>query len=170
MKRVLILGCCGAGKSTFARELSRHTNLPIIHLDQHYFDPNWKEKGKDSWYQIVTNLAQQNEWIMDGNYSSSLSIRLPYADSIVYLDNGTISNLYRVVKRIIKYYGRERPDAATGCKERFDMEFLHYVLVFNKVRKPAILRMINQYQDKKEVAIIRTNDERKVWLLNHYTT
>ncbi len=167
MKRVLILGCCGAGKSTFSRELARYTHLPIIHLDQHYFDPNWKEKNKSTWNQIVANLAQQEEWIMDGNYASSLNLRLPRADTIVYLDNGTISNIYRVIKRIIKYHGQERPDAASGCKERFDLEFLHYVLVFNWVRKPGIINTIYQYEAQKEIAVLRNNKEREDWLSLH---
>lgn len=167
---MLILGCCGAGKSTFSRRLSSQTNLPIIHLDQHYFEPNWKEKDKDTWNDIVSNLVLQKEWIMDGNYSSSLNKRIPHADTIVYLDNGTISNLYRVIKRIIGYYGRQRPDAAPGCRERFDLAFLHYVLIFNWVRKPGLLKLIKQYQGQKDVAILGNNKQREAWLMKHNST
>lgn len=164
MKRVVILGCCGAGKSTFSRKLAKLTKLPIIHLDQHYFNPNWKEKDKNEWNKIVADLAQGKEWIMDGNYSSSLSLRLPHADTLVYLNNGTLSNLYRVIKRIIKHYGRQRPDAAPGCKERFDLDFLHYVLIFNWVRKPRIVKTINMYRGQKEIVILSSDKEREEWL------
>lgn len=170
MKRVVVLGCCGAGKSTFSRELAQLTELPIIHLDQHYFEPNWKEKEKSEWNKIVTALAQQEEWIMDGNYSSSLDLRLPHSDTIVYLNNGTLSNLYRVIKRIIIHYGRQRPDSAPGCKERFDLDFLHYVLIFNWVRKPRILKKIMVYEGQKEIAILSSDKERAEWLIKQRLT
>lgn len=170
MKRVVILGCCGSGKSTFSRRLAQLTELPIIHLDQHYFEPNWKEKEKSAWHKIVTDLALEAEWIMDGNYSSSLDLRLPHADTIVYLNNGTRSNLYRVIKRIFTHYGRQRPDAAPGCKERFDLDFLHYVLIFNWVRKPRILKRINEYKGQKEIAVLSSDQEREEWLLKQRLT
>lgn len=164
MKKVLVLGCCGSGKSTFSKQLSEITGLPIIHLDQHFFAPNWVEPTTEKWEEKVRQLCQQDFWIMDGNYGGTLHIRLKEADTIIYLDNGTASSLYRVIKRIIKHYGKVRPDMAPGCKERFDLEFLFYVLHFNQVKKPSILKRVHKNKTTENFLILSSNSERSKFL------
>ena len=66
MKRVMIIGCCGSGKSTLARAFSSIVNLPIIHLDQCYWQPNWIEMEKEKWMSMVKEIANRPEWIIDG--------------------------------------------------------------------------------------------------------
>ncbi|OAV43602.1 hypothetical protein [Lewinella sp. 4G2] len=138
MQRVLIIGCCGAGKSTFARKLADATGLPLIHLDQAYWQPDWTEPPKAEWEAKVTELVARDAWIMDGNYAGSLSLRLPRADTVIYLDYPTAKCLWRVVKRVTKYHGQQRPDMPPGCHERFDWEFFHYVATFNLTRRRLI--------------------------------
>jgi len=151
MQRILILGCCGAGKSTFSRILADSTGLPVIHLDQHYWQPNWEEPSKEEWANKVNDLTTQDQWIMDGNYGGTLDIRIKKADAIIYLEATTVKCLYRVIKRIIKYHGTVRPDMPAGCPERFDISFLHYVAVFNLVKRKAILKKIRK--EKKKVIV-----------------
>ncbi len=160
MERVLILGCCGAGKSTLARKLQQPMNLDIIHLDQHYWLANWEKPDRDTWNKKVTALAQQDRWIMDGNYGGSLDIRLQYADQVIYLDRSTWTCMFRVIKRIARYYGRTRPDMPAGCPERLDWNFLHYVLVFNLVRAPKIKRKLEQLRADQSVYILK--NERQI--------
>lgn len=155
MKRILILGCCGAGKSTFARSLNDITGLGIIHLDQEYWNPGWIETPKDIWEEKVAELVQQDSWIMDGNYSGSLDIRLPRTDTIIYLDRSTWTCLSRVIQRIWKYKGRSRPDMIEGCKERFDWEFIHYVAVFNIVSKKRILHKLKKINNNQNLHILK---------------
>jgi adenylate kinase family enzyme len=76
MRRVLILGSGGAGKTTFSKLLSAKTGLPLIHLDSFFRNPGWGESGKAEWRQKVQELCLQSEWIMDGNYSGTIDIRL----------------------------------------------------------------------------------------------
>ena len=140
MKRVLIIGCCGAGKSTFARKLAAATGLDVIHLDQAYWQPDWTETPKAEWEAKVTQLVKRDTWIMDGNYASSLPIRIPRADTIFYLDYPMVKCLWRVTKRVAKYHGQRRPDMPPGCHERFDLEFFHYVATFNLTRRKLIQR------------------------------
>jgi len=59
MKRVMVIGCCGAGKSTFSRKLAEITKLETIHLDQYYWKPNWEETDKVEWKTIVTKLSNR---------------------------------------------------------------------------------------------------------------
>ena len=86
MKKVLVIGICGAGKSTLIQILSKKFDLPIIHLDQHYWKDGWVEPSKEEWNQKLNSLLNNEKWVMDGNYSSSFDIRFPAADTLIYLD------------------------------------------------------------------------------------
>ena len=139
MKRVLILGCSGSGKSTLARQLGERTGLPVIHLDHEYFGPDWKEPRQKDWANTVTKLAARERWVMDGNYSGTFPLRMPRADTIVFLDQPSWRCLWRVIMRTLRHYGKVRPGSAPGCRERFDSHFLHYVATYNLTRRPRIL-------------------------------
>ena len=154
MKRVMIIGCCGAGKSTFAKKLNDKLNLELIHLDQHYWKPNWVETEKKEWEKIVRKLAAKDEWIIDGNYYGTMDVRLERADTVFYLDVSTIKCMSRVLKRIRKYKGTTRPDMPIGCKERFDFGFLHYVAIFNLTRRKNILEKLNALDDLRTKVIL----------------
>ena len=157
LKKILVIGCCGAGKSTFSKKLQSILNLEIIHLDQYYHKPNWKETEQDEWEKIVNSLAQKPSWIMDGNYASSFDIRFKYADTIIYLDYPTILCFWRVIKRIVKYYGKVRSDMQQGCKERFDLEFLYFVATFNYKNRIGIIEKLNLIKNEKKVYILKTD-------------
>ena len=111
-ERILVIGPCGSGKSTFSKKLEKILKLPLIHLDKYYHKPNWEEPEKDEWKKKVFSLAQKPFWIMDGNFSASFHIRIPRADTIVYLDYSSIRCFLRVLKRNAMYYGRTRSDMA----------------------------------------------------------
>lgn len=146
MRRVLIIGCSGSGKSTLTRRLAERTGLPVIHLDQEYFGPNWKEPGQKEWAQTVARLAARDRWIMDGNFSGTFPIRMPRADTIIFLDQPTWRCLWRVIKRTFRYYGLVRPGSAPGCRERFDAHFMGYVWRYNATRRPRILRTLAEQE------------------------
>ncbi len=103
--RVTIIGCSGAGKSTLARQLGTILELPIIHLDTHYWQPGWVESLATEWHQTINRLVQEQTWIMDGNYSSTFDVRLPATDTIIFLDFPRWHCLLRVLKRIWQYRG-----------------------------------------------------------------
>ena len=54
-KRILILGCGGAGKSTLARRLGAATGLPVVHLDGLYWQPGWVAMERAAWRRTVEN-------------------------------------------------------------------------------------------------------------------
>ena len=146
MKRVMVIGCCGAGKSTFSKKLHEILGLEIIHLDQHYWKPNWVESDKEEWEQKVKSLVAKDEWIMDGNYGGTMEFRLERADTVVFLDYSTLQCLWRITKRIHRYKGQVRPDMTEACPERYDLEFYHYVATFNLMRRKSLYEKINKHQ------------------------
>jgi adenylate kinase family enzyme len=143
--RVLVIGCFGSGKSTVARELAKITGLPAVHLDQHYWRPDWTEPDKALWSVEIASLVAQPRWIMDGNYSSTLAARLSRADTVVFLDMPTMLCLWRVLCRTLRYIGRTRDDMAKGCLERFDWPFLKYVYSYRRDRRPQVLKALDGF-------------------------
>lgn len=155
----MVIGCCGAGKSTFARAMHTATGLDLIHLDQHYWKPGWEETDREKWRAIVQELADRPSWIIDGNYGGTMDIRIERADTIIYLDYPTWKCLWRVGRRIWRYRGTERPDMPEGCPERFDLEFLHYVATFNWRKRRAMMQRLNALKGEKRVEILRSDGE-----------
>jgi adenylate kinase family enzyme len=144
MKRVLVIGVCGAGKSTLAAKIHEKTGLPLIHLDQHYWNPGWVETPNEVWRSNVSELSAMSEWVMDGNYASSFDIRIPRADTIIYLDYSRSIALWRATIRTLRSHGRVRKDMADGCQERFNWAFLRYVWTFHQEHRPKVEAALTQ--------------------------
>ena len=100
MKKILVIGSSGAGKSTFSRRLSEITGIEIIHLDKLYWKPNWTEPSKDEWKKTLEKAVSKKAWIMDGNYSGTLEMRLPACETVIFLDLPRTVCVYRVIKRV----------------------------------------------------------------------
>lgn len=156
MKRILILGNCGAGKSTLARQLHETLQLPVIHLDQHYWQAGWIESEKEVWEKRVQVLMEQEEWIMDGNYSGSLAYRLLFADTIILLNYNSYLCVFRVLKRYFLYKGRARPDMTANCPERLDWVFLRYVKNFRHNILPRTLEKLEHLKPHQHLLIFNT--------------
>lgn len=156
MDRLLIVGCCGAGKSTLSYSIKSILGHELIHLDQYYWKPDWVETPKEEWEAIVKDLIAKDQWIMDGNYGGTLDMRISRADTIVFLDASTPKCLYRVIKRILKYHGTTRPDMTYGCPERFDLNFLHYVASYNIRKRKSLLSKFQQLSTSKQVFILKS--------------
>lgn len=131
-KRILILGCGGAGKSTLARRLGAATGLPVVHLDGLYWQPGWVAMERAAWRRTVENEIAKDAWIIDGNFGSSLELRLSRAQAAVYLDYSRAVCLAGVLRRVWTTHGRVRPDMGAVCPERFDLSFLRWVWDFPK--------------------------------------
>src|SRR5271168_5460584 len=86
MRRVLVVGCAGAGKTTFARRLGETLALPVINLDFHFWRPGWQTPERQAWREQLTALVAMPAWVMEGNYINTFDIRMPRADSLVWLD------------------------------------------------------------------------------------
>ena len=155
MQRVAVIGCCGAGKSTLARNLGDRLNLPVIHLDTYYWQPGWQATDGDRWLEIQQELIAEESWIVDGNYGSTLDLRLAAADTVIWLDFGRCLCLWRVIKRYIRYPGKTRPDMATKCPERLNWEFMQYVWNFSKLHRFEIIEKLAKYQEDKQIIVLQ---------------
>lgn len=99
MNRVLIIGNMAAGKSTFAKKLQSLTGLELIHLDNLFYNKDGAYKQVDEWVEIVKETVQKDNWIIDGNYPHTLTIRANRADTIFLFDLPVISCIINLLKR-----------------------------------------------------------------------
>ncbi|MDZ4277220.1 MAG: topology modulation protein [Erythrobacter sp.] len=148
MRRVLIIGPCGSGKSTLARELAPLLGLPLIHMDQLGWQAGWVETQKAELHARLAEAVAQDEWLIEGNYGSTLLPRLERADTVIYLDFPITLCLWRLIRRIVTHHGQARPDMPAGCPERFDLAFFWYVLNWNRGPRPRTEAAIAPWADK----------------------
>ena len=164
MRRVLVIGICGAGKSTFSQVLAARTGLPLIHLDKEFWRPGWTETPRPEWRTRVAELVADERWIMDGNYAGSLDLRLPRADSVVWFDYPTVRSMRRVLWRIATTHGGVRSDMAPGCPEQLDPGFLHYIWTFNARKRPLIVAALTEFGRHVEPLVFHRDREVRQFL------
>ncbi len=161
MKRILIIGCCGAGKTTLALELGDILNLPVHHLDRLWWRSGWTEESTESFDAKLAEILVSERWIIDGNYKRTLQERLKYADTVIFLNYSRWLCLWRVLTRIIRLYGQSRPDVGGNCPERFDWKFIRYVWNFNREMRPRVESAMQDF--KGEIVVMNTPKKLKQW-------
>ncbi|MBE6943627.1 MAG: DNA topology modulation protein [Ruminococcaceae bacterium] len=159
--KIAIMGYSGSGKSTLARKLVEKYNIPVLHFDAVQFLPGWEIRSQEEKEKMTEAFMDSNDaWVIDGNYSKlSFDRRVEEADEIVILLFNRFSCLYRAWRRSIVYKGKTRPDMGEGCKEKYDLEFMKWILWKGRSKKTRDLykSVITKYGDK--VAIIRNQKQ-----------
>jgi adenylate kinase family enzyme len=165
MRRVAVIGCPGAGKSTFARRLGSRTGLPVIHLDEHFWRPGWEPTPDDEWNDVVRDLAAGDEWIIDGNYTRTIDVRARAADTVVLLDYPALGCVARALRRSVTQFGKEVQ--ARGCPERVDPQFLRWIAGFRRHVRPRVLEAIATAAPDVKVHILEGPKEADWFLARH---
>jgi adenylate kinase family enzyme len=159
LQRILILGPSGSGKSTVCTRISRILGIPAVHLDMHFWNPNWVETPKEEWLDKVKNLTLAEKWVMDGNYTSTLQMRAAAADTIIFLEMSRRQSYLRVLTRYLRYRGKTRPDITEGCPEKIDMDFIRWIWNYPRVSKPRILKFMEKLKASKNVYFLQNQKE-----------
>jgi adenylate kinase family enzyme len=159
MKKILVIGSGGAGKSTFSVRLGKLLNIEVIHLDVLYWCPGWVETPKPEWREKVGELVKRETWIIDGNYSGTFDIRFAACDTVIFLDVARPVCLWRVLKRLLLYRTKGRPDMAAGCRERFDLKFMMWIVSYPRRTRPKVLQRLAESAQSKQIIHLRTQLE-----------
>jgi adenylate kinase family enzyme len=159
MRRVLVIGSGGSGKSTFSTRLGELLNLEVHHLDKLFWHPGWVETPRDEWLKIVTELTDRDSWILDGNFSGTLDVRMQKADTVIFLDMSRWLCLGRIITRVMRYRDGTRPDMAEGCRERFNFEFISWIWNYPRRSKPKVVKLLAQHAEGKKIVWLRSRAE-----------
>ncbi|MCA1623083.1 MAG: DNA topology modulation protein [Acidobacteria bacterium] len=166
MKRILIIGSGGAGKSTFAKQLGEATDIEVLHLDKLHWKPGWIEPTKDEWRKTVAEIVAEDSWIIDGNYGGTMQMRIERCDMVIFLDLPRIVCVWRVLKRFLTYRNGTRPDMAEGCNEKLDWKFLEWIWHYPIQTKPKVESLLKRFQNTKTIIRLQSKKEVERFLQN----
>ncbi len=152
MKKIMVIGCSGAGKSTFSRALQEKTGLPLYHLDLIWHKPDKTTVSREEFDAALAEIVERDAWILDGNYGRTLEVRMRACDTVIFLDLPLEVCLKSIKERI----GQPRPDLPWQETE-LDPEFRAWVEDFPNRSLPKIHALLEQYREK-EIVILKSRE------------
>lgn len=160
MNKVIVIGCPGSGKSTFSRALHELTGLPLYHLDLLNWNSDKTTVDKKVFIEKLKNVIAQDSWIIDGNYGSTIELRLKECDTAFFLDYPVDVCIDGIKQR----QGKPRTDMPWTETED-DEEFLEFIKNYNSQSRPNVLSLLEQYSEK-EIVIFKSREEADKYLKN----
>jgi adenylate kinase family enzyme len=170
LKRVIIIGNGGAGKSTLARQLGAALQIDVTHLDSVYWRPHWLPMPEAEMNAAQEHLLAQEAWIIEGQFKQTLEAFLQATDMIIYLDFPLLLCLYRIAKRHLRYTGKSRPELGEEYPELLTLNFLWRVLKFSIYTRVEVLKKIEQFAQNRKVIILHTPRQVKRFLSKFQTS
>lgn len=154
MKRVLVVGCPGAGKSTFARALRKHTGLRLYYLDQIWHRPDRTNISREEFDARLEEIVKKECWIIDGNYQRTLAVRLERCDTVFFLDYPLEICLAGAAARV----GTLHEDLPWR-EEEFDPEFRQWIEDFPRLQRPQLCGLLEAFRAERQIVTFRTRTE-----------
>ncbi|MYL34703.1 DNA topology modulation protein [Pontibacillus yanchengensis] len=159
MRKIIVIGSPGSGKSTFSKRLASRLEIPVYHLDVLFWNPGWVESSREELKRNQYQLITQEKWIIDGNYRSTIDIRINAADTVILLDRSRWLCLFRVLKRRIIYRNKVRSDMGEDCPERVHPTFIKYVWKFPEDKLIPLKETLAKVRDDKNVFVLTSEYE-----------
>ena len=154
MKRVIVIGCPGSGKTTFAEKLNKITGLTLFYLDAIWHKPDKTHIPREEFDRRLLEILATDEWIIDGEYGRTVEMRLKECDTVFLFDLPAEVCLQGVTNRL----GKKRYEMPWIEKE-LDPEFETYIKDFANDSLPRLYELIEKYGTEKQVIIFKSRKE-----------
>lgn len=154
MQRIAIVGCGGSGKTRLARHLGAALGVPVIHLDALYYDDGWRPAAPARFAADQRAAVAAPAWVIDGNYASTLPIRLAAADTVVLLDLPAATCLWGIAQRRSRHRGGQRPQE--GVFDRVTIDFVRYVVGYRRRMRPRVLGAVAEHAPHAVLVVLRS--------------
>lgn len=160
MKKVIVIGCPGSGKSTFAKALHEKNGLPLFHLDMMYWNADRTKVEKSVFRKCLLEAMAQEAWIIDGNYGSTMELRMQECDTVFFLDYPVEVCLDGVKAR----RGKARTDMPWAeAEDEEDAAFMEFIQSYNTESRPVVLELLKKYTGK-DVYVFESRSEADAFL------
>ena len=153
-RKIIVIGCPGSGKSTLSRALAEVTGLPLYHLDMMYWNEDKTTVDRQIFLDRLNEAMSGDRWIIDGNYQSTMEMRIKKCDKIILLDYPTEVCIQGAVSRI----GSVRGDIP-WTESELDSQFEKEIREFKTKRLPQIYLLLDKYSGEKSVTVLRSREE-----------
>jgi len=160
--RIAIVGSGGSGKTHLARQLGAALGITPVHLDALYYDQDWNPLPKEEFAALQQDLVSAPRWIIDGNYASTLPIRLHAADTVIFLNLPARVCLLGVARRRLRHRGGQHQ--ATGVYDRITPDFIRYILSYRRAMAPRVHALIAEHTGAADVAVLRSRHATRRYL------
>jgi adenylate kinase family enzyme len=154
MRRIIIIGCPGSGKTTFAEKLHDKTELPLYYLDAIWHKPDKTHISREDFDSRLDEILAQDSWIIDGNYQRTIERRLSACDTVILFDLPVDICLDGATKRI----GNCRYDMP-WIETELDPNFKKHIEEFSAKNLPVIYNLIHKYRRDKTVVIFKGRED-----------
>ncbi len=159
MKKVIVIGCPGSGKTTFAEKLQKCIGLPLYYLDAIWHNPDKTHISREEFDERIVEIFATDEWIIDGNYSRTIEMRLKECDTVFLFDLPTEVCLQGAIDRL----GKGRYDLP-WIEQELDSEFENFIKEFAKEALPKIYELLDKFKNEKQVVIFKTRSDADAYL------
>ena len=157
MKRVVVTGCPGSGKSVLSLKLHEKTGLPLYHLDNIWWKPDRMHVTREEFDTVLALILSKDEWIIDGSYSRTFEPRIAACDTVILLDYDTDVCMQGIINRV----GQERPDIP-WTEQTLDPELAALAETYKERNNPILAELFRKYADK-EIHIFHSRDDTDAW-------
>lgn len=154
MKKVIVIGCPGSGKTTFSIKLNKTTCLPLYHLDAIWHKPDKTHISREEFDQRASEIFETPEWIIDGNYNRTIETRLRQCDTVFLFDLPTEVCIQGATERL----GKGRYDLP-WIEREINPEFLKSIEEFSEKCLPMIYDLLKKYSLNKQIIIFNSREE-----------
>ena len=154
MKKVIVIGCPGSGKTTFALKLAEITGIPLYHLDAIWHKPDKTHIPREEFDGRIKEIFKTDEWIIDGNYKRTIEMRIKECDTVFLFELPVEVCIKGATQRI----GKKRYDMP-WIETELDSEFRQFIEDFPKDTLPYIYELIEMYKYEKQVIVFKSREE-----------
>lgn len=160
MKKIIVIGCPGSGKSTFAKKLNKILNIPVIHLDLIWNKGDKTTITREEFDAKLIEIFNMESWIMDGNYQRTIEKRVENCDTVFLLDYSLEICLSGAYSRV----GQKRDDMP-WTENALNENFKQFIIKFSEENLPEIYKILDKYNGQKNIIILKNREEAD-WYLN----